>query len=81
MDWLYRIFGKNPAKSFTAWGLVLVGAVRTGEGTGVIPQGTGDAVGDLVQNLAGLVEGLGALAIVVGLRRAAIAPNLAAPKK
>lgn len=73
-DW---ILGKPWKKSFTMWGLAVLGAVRSAEGLGLVPAGSGDALGDvgsavdvLVASLVGVANAIGAGMVIVGIRRA-----------
>ncbi len=71
-----KLFGdKNLFQSLTAWGLILKAAVGAGEGTGVVPPGTAESSESVVQTFATLIDQVGNLLIVLGLRKAATAPN------
>lgn len=82
---LKRLFGgKEWFRSMTAWGLVIIGAVRSAEGMGLVPAGTSDLMDStargaleggqaVVASTGNLVQNIGALLVVLGLRKAATA--------
>jgi hypothetical protein len=67
--------GKDFYKSLTAWGVILIAGVQAGEATGVVPIGTAAAATGSAGAVVKLVEALGGLLIVLGIRKAATAPN------
>ena len=73
MNWL----GKPWFKSMTVWGVVLLGSVEAAERTGLVPDGTHRGVSSALANASALVQAIGGLLVVLGLRRAATAPNVA----
>lgn len=63
--------GKKWFQSLTAWGLIVLGAGQAAEQTGVLPPGT-TAQGQETSNaLVALINSVGGLLTVLGLRRAA----------
>ena len=75
MGFLNKLFGKNPIRSMTAWGLAALGIGKAAEVAGFLPPGTtpeGEQVTNAIKEFA---DSLGALFIVLGIRRAATAPN------
>ena len=65
MNLLGQFFpGKEWHTSWTAWGVIVWGAVQAAEGSGLMPTG-------LSSSAVGLVEGLAQLAMVLGIRKAA----------
>jgi hypothetical protein len=65
---LNKLFNKNWYESLTAWGVILYGAAGGAEQVGVAPTGTAEGLLDLAQALGGIL-------MVLGIRRAATAPN------
>ena len=71
-----KIFGgKNPIKSFTAWGLAFLAGGKALEQGGVLPPGTTPDGQEVTNALVDFTTALGGLLVVLGLRKAATAPN------
>jgi hypothetical protein len=67
---LKNLFGaKNWYESLTAWGLILVGATSGAEQGGLVPPGT-------AQSLVTFAQSIGGVLVVLGVRKAATAPNM-----
>jgi hypothetical protein len=64
--------GKKWHESLTVWGLIVAGVVNGLEGGGALPAGSSEAIVNLGNSLAGLL-------VVLGIRKAAVAPNVSAP--
>jgi len=65
-----NLFGGKPwFESLTMWGLILIAMAKAAETAGVLPSGTEAA-------LVGLGDSLGPLLVVLGIRKAATAPDV-----
>lgn len=63
------IFGGKPwYESLTAWGVILISVLEGVEAAGLVPPGLGESVIALGQSLGGVLA-------VLGIRKAATAPN------
>jgi len=72
------LIGKPFVKSFTMWGMVAIGAVRSAEALGLVSPGTSVLTDGVAQQASGIFDALGQAAnavggalVVLGLRRAA----------
>ena len=72
------IFNKPWTKSLTAWGVVIYAGIGSAQGSGLLPEGTAETVSaamasatEVAGSIADTLQGVGALLVVLGLRKAA----------
>ena len=77
MDFLKNIFGgKNPLQSITAWGVALIAGGQSLEASGVLPPGFSATGQEVTNNIVAFMTSLGGLLSILGIRKAASAPNV-----